>query len=407
MRNLRIVILGAVLCAGSFGATVAFAQGLTQQQPPLPPTTGGAGVRLDPFVVYPSAQLAEGYNDNVTLANSGQIRSAVTILSPALLAELKGDATAYRLGYTGTYGRYASSSADNFDYHELRSGADFAFSERSRLNLIGNYYLRSDPRGSTIASTGVSDPNKYRQGEVGGLYSYGAAGAQGRIELESLYIDKRYMNNFAATDTLDFRSYKYGGTFYWRIGPKTEWLFQGTDIKTDYVSPASPLDNTEHRLLTGLKWEATAATTGFFKIGESEKKFTAPGLPEAKGFIWEGSIRWSPLTYSTVDLITGKNYNDAQGGPGASAVTDEYYRVVWNHAWTERIRSIVNGSYTTDDYTGLGRNDKTYILGGKLTYDMRRWLTLGAEYTYSERDSNQGVFDYKKNLILFSLRATL
>ncbi len=102
MRNLRIVILGAVLCAGSFGATVAFAQGLTQQQPPLPPTTGGAGVRLDPFVVYPSAQLAEGYNDNVTLANSGQIRSAVTILSPALLAELKGDATAYRLGYTGT-----------------------------------------------------------------------------------------------------------------------------------------------------------------------------------------------------------------------------------------------------------------------------------------------------------------
>ncbi len=132
--------------------------------------------------------------------------------------------------------------------------------------MIGNYYLRSDPRGSTIASTGVSDPNKYRQGEVGGLYSYGAAGAQGRIELESLYIDKRYMNNFAATDTLDFRSYKYGGTFYWRIGPKTEWLFQGTDIKTDYVSPASPLDNTEHRLLTGLKWEATAWKPRVFSL---------------------------------------------------------------------------------------------------------------------------------------------
>jgi hypothetical protein len=55
----------------------------------------------------------------------------------------------------------------------------------------------------------------------------------------------------------------------------------------------------------------------------------------------------------------------------------------------------------------LGREDKISGLGAKLTYDMRRWLILGAEYTYTERSSNQAGADYKRNLILFSLKATL
>jgi hypothetical protein len=38
---------------------------------------------------------------------------------------------------------------------------------------------------------------------------------------------------------------------------------------------------------------------------------------------------------------------------------------------------------------------------------MQRWLTLGAEYTYTNRDSNQDNFDYKKNLLLFSAKVAL
>jgi hypothetical protein len=155
-----------------------------------------------------------------------------------------------------------------------------------------------------------------------------------------------------------------------------------------------------------LKWEATAATTGFFKIGVTQKKFDTLGTT-ARGGIWEGAVRWSPLTYSVVDLTTGRSFNDAQGGVGASTIKENYYRARWTHDWTERIRSEVSGGYLTDDYTGLGRNDKIGNAGLKLTYEMRRWLTLGAEYMYTERTSNQNVFDYKKNLILFSVRATL
>ena len=398
-------LLGVALCS----MLAVPATGLAQAVAPSPaaPTTGGAGIRLDPFVIYPSVSLAEGYNDNVGLSSANRVSSAVTILSPAVLAELKGASTAYRIGYTGTYGWYSNSSADNYDYHEFRAGADFDFSSRSRLLLRGEYLMKSDPRGSTLASTGVTTPNKYDQAGFGGVYSYGAIGAQGRIEVEAFFTDKRYTNNRAVTDTLDFESQRYGGTFFWRIGPKTEWLFKAQQTRTDYTSAASVQDNTERRFLTGLKWEATALTTGTFSIGQSDRKYSSANVPNAKGFVWEGSIRWSPLTYSIVDFTTGKGFNDSQGGLGSSYVTNQYYTLAWNHAWTERIRSELRGSYSTDNYSGLGREDKISGVGAKLTYDMRRWLILGAEYTYTERSSNQAGADYKRNLILFSLKATL
>jgi hypothetical protein len=405
----RSVITKTAVYAIVFASSAAWAQ----SQPAGQQAAGGggnaAGVKLDPFVLYPAVTVYEGYNDNVTLANTNRVTSAITVLSPALLAELKGGTTAFRASYLGNYGWYASSSADNYQYHELRGGADFDFSVRSALRLNAEYLMKSDPRGTNIASTGVTKPNEWNQAGLSGIYSYGAQGAQGRIEAEGGYFQKRYTNNRVVTETLDYDLSRYGGTFFWRVGPKTEWLIQAQHIDTDYNSSLSVQDNKENRFLTGLKWEATALTTGTAKVGYSQKKYTSSGaaINNVKGGIWEVGVRWSPLTYSVVDFSTGKNFNDSQGGLGSTYVTNKYYNLAWTHAWTERIRSILSGSYMTDNYSGIVRNDSVSQVGLKMTYDMRRWLMFGAEYQYTERDSSLLGADYKKNVFLLSVRATL
>ena len=53
------------------------------------------------------------------------------------------------------------------------------------------------------------------------------------------------------------------------------------------------------------------------------------------------------------------------------------------------VRPSVNLGYQKDEYQGFDRTDDIKTLGVKVGYKFRRWLTLGAEYTYTKRDSNQ------------------
>ncbi len=69
------------------------------------PQNAPPGSAAGPFVVYPSIAITEGYNDNVTLTQNNQIKSAVTIVSPAIIAEAKGASTTFNIGYFGAFTR--------------------------------------------------------------------------------------------------------------------------------------------------------------------------------------------------------------------------------------------------------------------------------------------------------------
>ena len=85
------------------------------------------------------------------------------------------------------------------------------------------------------------------------------------------------------------------------------------------------------------------------------------------------------------------------------------YAVSWNHAWNSRLRTQALAGYRHDDFIDSAptRKDKTSTFGAKVTYDFRRWLLFGAEYTHTDRNSNLNVYDYKRNLFLLTVGATL
>jgi hypothetical protein len=67
----------------------------------------------------------------------------------------------------------------------------------------------------------------------------------------------------------------------------------------------------------------------------------------------------------------------------------------------------VSLSRNNDDFVGNVRADKTDAFGLAVNYKLMRWLTLSGEYNTTKRDSNTSVFDYKRNLYMLKLSATL
>ena len=80
---------------------------------------------------------------------------------------------------------------------------------------------------------------------------------------------------------------------------------------------------------------------------------------------------------------------------------------IWTHSWTNFVSTEVNLRYQKDEYQGVDRSDDTKSIGFKVGYKFRRWLTLGAEYTRTQRDSNVRDFEYDRNLYFLTATASM
>lgn len=404
------VVLGAVaLLSGSLMTGSAVAQSSDGAGVPTPP----GAVRMGPLTVYPSVRYELSHNDNLLLqqADSGLVKSdTIQVLSPSVRVEAKQGANIYGANIGAQFGRYSEFASDNYNNNSASANADLNPDTRVRIRLKADHVDAHDPRGSTTDPL-TPTPNRYRQQTLGGIFGYGAQGAQGRFELELGALDKRYYNNPSPTAAIGVQGNNrsdniVGGTFFWRVAPKTSLLAQVKRTGIDFKDDRTTLDSTEMRYYAGVTWEATAATTGIVKVGTVKKDFKEGLRTDVSMPSWDAQIQWTPLSYSKVDFMISKAYRETTPGFGDTVQTSTN-TAIWTHKWTSQITTAATGSYGVEDYKGVSRNDKMPSLGLKGTYQMRRWLDFGADYTWSKRDSSNVGADYKKNVIMLFVNATL
>lgn len=372
-----------------------------------PSRSGSPGsIMLGPLKLTPTLDLARGYDSNVYFRETNAVSSSYTVVSPQLKLESGPGQLRFDVTLRIDDARYDKTPADNYSNYGLTASGEITFSSRAALRLRAEHRHGSDPRGFTDRATSAT-PDEWDNTGMEGLFRYGAAGAQGRIEIDAASYARRYTNNRQTTAAADRDTSQLGGAFYWRVRPKTELLVQAQYRRIDYTLSTSTLDSTEERYYVGVKWEATAATTGTAKFGQLRKTFDSNARQNLSAGSWDVGIRWSPRTYSVFDLLTSKQTGESSGV--GDAIVTSNYQLVWNHAWSTRFRTQGLAGYRNDAFSGGGvsRLDHVTTLGARATYDFRRWLRLGVEFTRTDRDSNSPGSDYGRNLLLFTVGGTL
>jgi hypothetical protein len=369
------------------------------------PEGAAAGIPVGPMTAYPGVDLAVGYDDNLLRSSTNKISTPVVVIAPYITLEGRSGPHRFDLRYRGAAGFYSDSSSDNYLDTALQANAKLIFTARSDLTARLDYKFGHDPRGSTDRPLS-SDPDRYWQAGAFALYGYGGQGAKGRIEVDGEYYQRRYTNNLQNTAVSDRNVANVGGTFFWRVAPKTRLLFQGRYVDYDYTDPASDQDSSDRYLYVGAQWEATAKTTGIAKYGYSKKVFNSPQNPNQSGSSWDLAVRWSPRTYSVFDFTTYRRFEESTGI--GDAIVQSRAGARWTHAWNSRLSHSISYDFINDKYKGnTNRDDNTNALGLRMDYRFRRWLKFGAEYQFTDRDSNDPQYHYRRNLIMFSIGATL
>lgn len=356
-------------------------------------------MRVGSFYLYPRVGVSVGHDDNVTAVSNRKISSAVWKLSPSASLERTSGGDRYTLGYRGSYTQYTNSSNDNVDTHDFQGKADVKYDDRLNTTFRAGVKLEADARKSTDRPES-NQPDKYRTSYAGYLVGYGAPEAQGRLEAEINYNNKRYTNNRATTADGDFTALDTAGRFFYRVAPNSKVFVEGRYIDNDYTQTSPDKDNTEQRLQLGYTWETTAATQGTVKAGNLKKDFAQASRRDFSGLTWEASVRWSPLENSVVDLNTRRSSDDSSGT--GDYIKRSNYGLEWNHKLTDLFSTVLGYSHTDSKYVGATRHDKNKSYKAGVSYDARRWMKVSLEWTTTDNNSTVQTSTYKRNVIMLN-----
>jgi hypothetical protein len=349
-------------------------------------------VHLGGASVFPGLSVQAARNDSIFRSDSYRVSSYVTVLSPSVLLQANRGADAYSLSYGADIGSYAQSHADDYADQDLLGTAKLALSARASLRVTPEFKAGHDDRGST--NSGISNvtgqfltatPDTYYKTGGALQFAYGADGSPGRVELGDDYRDVQYQNNRSVTAALDKTLNDVSGTFFYRVSPKVSAFVQVSDTRIAYKASGPTYSGNENAYLLGATWEATAQTTGKFKVGQLKKTFDAPQYAPYSGSSWQGDIRWSPRQFVNVEWVTGRQSYESTGVGNFVLTTSNTLDVGYDLNTFTRLHLSL--AQVTDDFVGTPRTDSTPGYGLKAEYKLRKWLLATAEFDKNVKTS--------------------
>jgi len=367
----------------------------------------GNGFKVGPLRVTPSAGLTLAHDSNVALSSGEEIDSFLTRFSPGVRAEAGSDVNHLTATYQADIGRYHSSQLDNYSDHSL--GLVWSWSPLIRHGLIvdGGWSRHHDERGTAGREGELAllplPPDEFDQRTLGARYRFGAPGARGRLEFAVGADDFKYRNNRDLTIFRDRTDRSLGGGFYWRVAPKTSALVTVDQSEANY--DVASLDSTERHYFVGVELDATARTSGSVLVGRAEKDFEDPTRLDFSGLSWRAAVRYKLRSYSVFDLTTTRDADETNGF--GDFILRRDVTLGWMHQWSSRFSSHVDLGVARDEHRPSLRTDKSVYYGLSGQYQVSPWLSFGAGYRASDRDSDISELNYQRKQLLLSVEASL
>lgn len=319
-----------------------------------------------------------------------------------------------------------SLSGTSDDYRDLRgsTNASWKIAPDHRVGYDIALNQSHDPYGlvrTELGSTTSRTLDRWFSERYTLEYRYGAPHASFAVENKASVFNKAYRTNrvvanFLGTEFLDDDIETLDTNLLYQYSPKThlQLNFVTAHVHFDKQFPNFNRDAQEYRLRAGVRWIATAKTTGDFRVGYMTRHFTQSQNPlthepihNYSTFDWVVTGDWTPFTRTSLQLQTGRQSVESYNESLFIDVT--YVNLTWRQEWTRRLSSSAHAGYTYGSFVhfiGGDRADQNYALNLRVDYRVRPRLSVYAGYDLDNRASDQGQFEYDRNTLYVGLQAT-
>lgn len=362
-----------------------------------------SGIRLGPALrLQPSLGTEVFFTDNRFRSEDNEESETGLRLDPSLLLSYTPSAGTYKLGYKGSIDPVVGN---DYDDHEVFLTGDLRPLTRHHFEFDANYKQEHDDIG-VGRTEGVADPDsleldEWNEAAAHVQYTFGAPDARINVSARAGVTDRESTTNEAGpfgTRFFDHKSVLFGGGATYRLGPKTQLVLDLQHQEFEYDVDAAPtFDSTLDRGLVGIRWVATAKTTGEILVGYFDRNFDADQREDVDGVDWRATVTWGPVTSTQFSLSTGRLI--LENFQSSDFVNVEYYQLVWRQDWTSRFYSKLKGGLLQSEFEGTTRSDDSTQFGAALFYELSPKVTVKAGVELSTRDSSTNTADYDRNVL--------
>ncbi|BBO28959.1 hypothetical protein AltI4_33470 [Alteromonas sp. I4] len=371
-------------------------------------STSSALAQEDDTGFFAKADTTIAHDDNIYRVTDDLAQSD-TYLSVAPEVKLIGGIGKQRfeLSYSGDYAKFGDVEDADYSDHDVRAKINFEHTIRFSSKFEAGYQSEhEDPGVFDRIQLNITEYNKFNRNFFLAELAYGQESAIGRLALDYRRTEKDYTNN--NLDFLDFVSDQVSARFTYRVAPKTRLYVESIFIDYDYdANNGFELDNKFKRYRAGLTWDFTNKLTGDINVGYQDRDYKLATLRDIDGLAYNGVIAWEINTYTNLEFLGSReSVNSSLEQSGGFLRTT--YGASLSHKITELLTIKADAVFSKDELVfSSAREDDRYAYKVGLDYELLRYLTVGAFYTYEERDSSSELADYKANIIGLNVTVSL
>jgi Putative beta-barrel porin 2 len=390
----------------------------------------GDGVSAGPLRVHPHMGVAHMYTDNVFRTNSNKRGDFLTTLAPGIQAQLPfAGFHSLIVDYRTNIQYYARTPANDVQDQTASGRVNLDFPGGLKIDLQGEHKLGHDPRGSAVDDQNIQrlDVNKWTANGFTGQAEYRGARSSIKLNLQTMRWD--YLNNGLGI-VRDRRSNYAGLTFLAEATAKTSLVANVGVIQSIYDQNKN-LNNETYVFSGGGTWNVTDLTSGEFQVGYQHIQFSRASVRDENNLssplnqftrdknahanvYFMGKLNWQATPLLTISVqpyrtiqqtaIAGNLFYTATGA-NLSA----------KHVLTDGVTVDLNLGIEHDKFqrssstaTGLAdRSDTLKNVAVGVTYRAVKWVGLGLQYIFEDRDSSQTQYSYQANTFMVSLQGLL
>jgi len=374
----------------------------------------GSVMTKDGAEITPTLQTGVSSNNNFFNTPSDEESRIIWTIAPNVKAVIDDGPDSYSLNLGTNTSLHNKDSVDNFTEVNVGAGVHKEFTSQHRLDVSGDADWLFEPRGTGLTEglgDAVNELVKYQQQNLLAEYEYGALSSKAQVAVRAGFFNKKYQN---FTEVSQYRNYDkslFGITGYYNTQAATRTFLEIKQENYRYdvlASSGISRDSDDVKVLAGMEWEATALTSGSFKVGYQNKDFSASERESFSGLSWQATVNWQPLSYSTVQFMTSRAAKDplVQG----DYIKESIYAIKWTHSWSDYLSSLASTSYTDEQYTGdVGRKDKTKSVRLGLNYVASKFGMVSTYVDFIDKNSTQDAIEFDRVIVginfTFALKA--